>query len=65
VIYLAPAALVRLARRERAQSNGGSELELTPRSLDSMLELPFRFEAALVRRGMDLPPGLSLLGVLR
>jgi SAM-dependent methyltransferase len=65
VIYLAPAALVRFARRDQARSNGGSELELTPRSLDSVLELPLRIEAALVRRGMDLPPGLSLLGVLR
>jgi SAM-dependent methyltransferase len=66
VIYLAPAALVRLARREeRARSNGGSELELTPRALDPALELPFRLEAALVRRGVNLPTGLSLLGVLR
>ena len=65
VIYLAPAALVRLARREEARSNGGSELELTPRALDSALELPFRLEAALVRRGANLPTGLSLLSVLR
>jgi SAM-dependent methyltransferase len=67
VVYLAPAALVRLARREGPGSNGGgsSELELTPRALDSLLELPFRLEAALVRRGVDLPPGLSLLAVLR
>jgi SAM-dependent methyltransferase len=65
VVYLVPAALVRLRRREQPRSNGGSELELTPRALDSMLELPFRLEAALVRRGVDLPPGLSLLGVLR
>ena len=65
VIYLAPAALVRLVRREDGRSNGGSELELTPRALDSALELPFRLEAALVRRGANLPTGLSLLGVLR
>src|SRR4051812_260614 len=66
VVYLAPAAIVRLARREGAGSNGGgSELELTPRALDPVLELPFRLEAALVRRGVDLPPGLSLLTVLR
>lgn len=65
VTYLAPAAVIRLARREQARSNGGSELELTPRSLDSVLELPFRLEAALVRLGRNLPPGLSLLAVLR
>ena len=65
VIYLAPAALVRLVRREDGRSNGGSELELTPRALDSALEIPFRLEAALVRRGANLPTGLSLLGVLR
>jgi len=65
VVYLAPAALVRVARREQAASDGGSELELTPPALDSLLELPLRLEARLVRRGLDLPTGLSLLGVLR
>jgi hypothetical protein len=63
VVYLAPAALVRIARRE--ERDGDSELELTPSSLDPLLELPLRLEAALVRRGVDLPTGLSLVGVLR
>ena len=63
VVYLAPAALVRIARREG--SEGDSELELTPPRLDAVLELPLRLEAALVRRGADLPPGLSLMAVLR
>ena len=64
VVYLAPAALVRIvARRDR--EDGGSELELTPRGLDPLLELPLRLEAALVRRGASLPTGLSLLAVLR
>jgi SAM-dependent methyltransferase len=63
VVYLAPAALVRIARRD--EPGGGSELELTPPALDLLLELPLRLEAALVRRGVDLPTGLSLLGVLR
>jgi SAM-dependent methyltransferase len=64
VAYLAPAALVRLARRRPAPSSeAGSELELTPLALDPALELPLRLEAALVRRGLNLPPGLSLLGV--
>src|SRR4051794_9333262 len=65
VAYLAPAALVRVARRERAASDGASELELTPPALDTALELPLRLEAALVRRGVNLPPGLSLLSLLR
>jgi ubiquinone/menaquinone biosynthesis C-methylase UbiE len=64
VVYLAPAALVRLIRREGEEA-GGSELELTPQSLDAVLELPLRLEAALVRRGVNLPTGLSLLGILR
>jgi ubiquinone/menaquinone biosynthesis C-methylase UbiE len=63
LIYLAPAALVRIGRRE--QGDGESELELTPSSLDSLLELPLRLEAALVRRGASFPPGLSLFAVLR
>jgi SAM-dependent methyltransferase len=60
---LAPAAVVRLARR-RAPS-GRSELSLTPPALDRVLELPSRAEAALLRSGMRVPVGLSLLAVLR
>lgn len=63
VVYLAPAALLRIGRRDREA--GDSELELTPPRLDALLELPLRLEAALVRRGVDLPPGLSLMAVLR
>jgi SAM-dependent methyltransferase len=63
VAYLAPAALVRLTRRETSE-NEGSDLELTPSSLDGLLELPLRAEAALARRGIDLPTGLSLIAVL-
>ena len=63
VFYLAPAALVRIVRRDGRES--GSELELTPSSLDPWLEMPLRLEAALVRAGVDLPPGLSLVAVLR
>jgi SAM-dependent methyltransferase len=65
VVYLAPAALVRLARRGRADGADSSELALTPRVLDTALELPLRLEAALVRRGANLPTGLSLLAVMR
>jgi hypothetical protein len=64
VVYLLPAALVRITRRT-ASDGSGSELNLTPPRLNPALELPLRAEAALVRRGYDLPPGLSLLAVLR
>jgi SAM-dependent methyltransferase len=64
VVYLAPAALVRLARRDGETQDGASELELTPPALDTALELPLRLEAALLRRGLNLPTGLSLLAVL-
>jgi hypothetical protein len=64
VVYLAPAALVRMARRRVPREDGASELALTPPTLDSALELPLRLEAALVRRGVNLPLGLSLLAVM-
>jgi hypothetical protein len=35
------------------------------RVLDAALELPLRLEAGLVRRGANLPTGLSLLAVMR
>jgi hypothetical protein len=60
---LAPAAVVRLARR-RAPS-GRSELSLTPPALDRVLEWPSRAEAALLRSGVRVPFGLSLLAVMR
>jgi SAM-dependent methyltransferase len=64
VVYLAPAALVRFARRRVPEEDGASELALTPPTMDSALELPLRLEAALVRRGVNLPTGLSLLAVM-
>jgi SAM-dependent methyltransferase len=60
---LPPAALVRLARRSRAHANERSDLQLTPRRLNPLLELPLRVEAALIRLGVRLPAGLSLLAV--
>jgi SAM-dependent methyltransferase len=63
VAYLAPAALVRLVRR--STDSAKSELAITPRRLDPLLELPLRAEAKLIGSGLDLPPGLSLLAVLR
>jgi 2-polyprenyl-3-methyl-5-hydroxy-6-metoxy-1,4-benzoquinol methylase len=64
-VYLLPAALVRLALRLRPDAQQRSELALTPASLDRLLELPLRLEAALIARGASLPAGLSLLAVLR
>jgi len=63
-LLLAPAAAVRLAQRRR-RAHPRSDLELTPAALDGLLELPLRLEALLVRAGLRLPAGLSLLAVLR
>lgn len=60
---LAPAAVVRLARRHARSQR--SELSLTPPALDRVLEWPSIAEAALLRSGVRLPAGLSLLAVLR
>jgi hypothetical protein len=60
-LLLAPAAAVRLARRRLCPAR--SELELTPSSLDRLLEWPLRLEAAALRRGARLPFGMSLLAV--
>lgn len=62
VAYLLPAALVR--RRTAHEEAASSDLQLTPPSLDTALELPLRAEAGIIRRGANLPPGLSLLAVL-
>jgi SAM-dependent methyltransferase len=64
-LLLAPAALVRIAQRRRSGPPRGrrSELELTPGWLNGVLEQPLRAEAALLRRGVRLPIGLSLLAV--
>jgi SAM-dependent methyltransferase len=67
-LLLAPAAAVRLASRllrGATASRDNSELALTPRALDSLLELPLRLEAALVRSGVNLPAGLSLIATFR
>jgi SAM-dependent methyltransferase len=67
-MLLPPAAAVRLAQRLRRRPRVApprSQLHLTPSSLDPVLELPMRAEAWLIRRGVRLPAGLSLLGVFR
>jgi 2-polyprenyl-3-methyl-5-hydroxy-6-metoxy-1,4-benzoquinol methylase len=64
---LAPAALVRLARRGGdggGEDDAASELTFTPRALDALLELPLRAEARLIGGGRRIPFGLSLLAVM-
>jgi SAM-dependent methyltransferase len=66
-LLLPPAAAVRLAERVRRRPRrpGVSDLDLTPRAVNGLLELPLRLEAAWLRSGARLPAGLSLLAVLR
>ncbi|TML79329.1 MAG: class I SAM-dependent methyltransferase [Actinobacteria bacterium] len=61
--FLLPAAMVRIAFKGQGERQRRSELALTPRSLDPILEIPLRIEAALLRHGIRLPAGLSLLAV--
>src|SRR4051812_12566 len=66
-LLLPPAAAVRLAERVRGRPrrSGVSDLDVTPRAVNGLLEMPLRLEAAWLRSGMRLPAGLSLLAVLR
>jgi hypothetical protein len=63
---LPPVAVVRLAqRRNLDEPKSRSDFQMTPASLSSVLELPLRAEAVLLRHGVRPPAGLSLLGLLR
>jgi hypothetical protein len=62
-LLLPPIALVR-ALPGRSGSGGG-DLELTPRWADGALSLPMRAEAALIRRGVRLPAGVSIAALCR
>jgi len=50
---------MRLTGRLRREDRG-SDLSLTPPWVDSLLELPLRFEAALLAHGVTLAAGLSV-----
>ncbi|HEY4279102.1 MAG TPA: class I SAM-dependent methyltransferase [Conexibacter sp.] len=75
-LLLPPAAVVRLARRRRAGADNSerdgdaatgpapSELAITPRALDALLELPLRAEAGIIGGGRRIGAGLSLLAVM-
>jgi SAM-dependent methyltransferase len=58
-LLLPAAAAMRVAGRRRRDDHG-SDLALTPPRLNALLELPLRFEAALLARGITLAAGLSV-----
>jgi SAM-dependent methyltransferase len=63
-LLLLPAVAYRLSQKCRAVSTRApSDLMVTPRALDRVLEQSFRVEAEVLKRGRRLPAGLSLLGV--
>jgi SAM-dependent methyltransferase len=64
VLFL-PGAAVRVLERFRRPDNrrGRPNVQLTPKAWDGALTWPMRFEAAVVRRGVKLPVGMSLLMV--
>ncbi len=59
------AVVVRALHGLRRLSKGGSDLALIPPWLNRVLELPLRFEAAAIERGLALPAGLSVGTVCR
>jgi SAM-dependent methyltransferase len=58
-VLLGPIALARLIR-SRTGGAERPELELTPALVDRALALPMQAEAALIRRGLSLPAGVSV-----
>jgi SAM-dependent methyltransferase len=62
-----PGAAVRLLERLRRpdKRRGRPNVQLTPRSWDGVLEWPMRIEAGLIRRGVPMPLGMSLMMVLQ
>jgi SAM-dependent methyltransferase len=57
---LPPIAAVRVLARRRLTGNGRPDLRLTPAGFNGLLEQPMRAEAALIRRGVRLPAGVSI-----
>jgi SAM-dependent methyltransferase len=67
-LLLPPAAVVRLAQRQRGKRTNGSytpELKLGPHWLNGVLEQPLRIEARWLSQGRTLPAGLSLMALLQ
>ena len=63
-LLLAPAAVVRIAQRQRPRSDYRPEIRLGPAWLNAVLERPLRLEARWLAQGRTLPAGLSLMAVL-
>jgi SAM-dependent methyltransferase len=60
-LLLPPAAAVRLAARARhAKPDHRLDVNLTPPALNRVLLAPLEFEAALVKRGVRFPAGVSI-----
>jgi SAM-dependent methyltransferase len=65
-LLLAPIAATRFVQRLRRRPEPSSDLQRTPRGVvNEGLERILAAEAAWIRRGRDLPTGVSLLAVLR
>jgi SAM-dependent methyltransferase len=65
-VLLAPIAAARFVQRRRRRPEPSSDLGRTPRGpVNEGLERVLGTEAAWIRRGRDLPAGVSLLAVLR
>ena len=64
---LLPVAIAhrRLSRPAHLVDEPVSDLERTPARLNTLLEWPLRFEAALIGRGWRIPAGLSLVAIFR
>jgi SAM-dependent methyltransferase len=65
--FFLPGAAVRVGERLRRphKRRGRPNVQLTPRALDGVLELPMRVEAGMIRLGARLPVGMSLLMTFR
>jgi hypothetical protein len=55
----------RLERLRPAVDEPTSDLDRTPRYLNTLLELPLRCEASLIAHGGQIPAGLSLIAALK
>ena len=65
-VLLPAIGAARLAQRARRRAHPASDLGRTPQGVvNGALERVLRAEAALIRRGRNLPAGVSLLAVLR
>jgi SAM-dependent methyltransferase len=62
---LPPIAAVRTLARRRPPTDGRPDLKLTPPLLNRLLLAPMKLEAAMIRRGVRLPAGVSIGVVCR